>query len=169
MQFVILICLEIAARISGCVQWENLMIKKILAAGILCLFGATAVLSAENMHDSREAAMKKIGGAVGGLVGIAKGKTPYDAAVVKTSLSTISATIKVFPSYFPAGSENDDDEASPKIWANMDDFKAHAAKLGADADALLAQLPADQAAVGGALKTLGADCGACHELYRLKK
>jgi cytochrome c556 len=145
------------------------MIKKILAAGLLCLFGATAVLSAENMHESREGAMKKIGGAMGGMVAIAKGQKPYDAATVKASLTTISETIKVFPGYFPAGSENDDKEASPKIWANMDDFKAHAAKLGSDADMLLAQLPADQAAVGGALKTLGADCGACHQTYRLKE
>ena len=144
------------------------MIKRILAASILCLFGATAVISAENMHESREAAMKKIGGAMGGLVGIAKGEKPYDAATVKASLTTISETIKVFPTYFPAGSEKDDKVASPKIWENMDDFKAHAAKLGTDAEALLAQLPADQAAVGASLETLGKDCGACHQTYRLK-
>jgi len=145
------------------------MIKNVLAAGILCLFGATAVLSAENMHESREHAMKTIAGAVGGLAKIAKGENPYDAGTVKASLTTIRDTIKVFPTYFPAGSENDDKEASPKIWANMDDFKAHAEKLGSDADMLLAQLPADQAAVGAALKTLGGDCGACHQTYRLKK
>ena len=43
-----------------------------------------------------------------------------------------------------------------------------AAKLETDATTLLASLPADQAAVGAAVKTLGADCGACHETYRLK-
>jgi cytochrome c556 len=145
------------------------MIKRILAAGAICLMAVTAVVAAENMHDSREAAMKKIGGAMGGLVGIAKGQKPYDADVVKTSLTTISETIKIFPTYFPAGSENDDKVASPKIWENMDDFKAHAAKLGSDAEALLAQLPADQAAVGAALNTLGGDCGACHQTYRLKE
>jgi len=145
------------------------MMKRILAASILCLFGATAVISAENMHEPREAAMKKIGGAMGGLAGIAKGEKPYDAETVKTSLTTISETIKIFPTYFPAGSEKDDEGASPKIWENMDDFKAHAAKLGESADMLLAQLPADQAAVGAAMGTLGKNCGACHETYRIKK
>lgn len=144
------------------------MMKRILAAGAICLMAVTAVVAAENMHDSRKAAMKKIGGAMGGLVAIAKGQKPYDAATVKDSLTTISETIKVFPTYFPAGSENDDKIASPKIWENMDDFKAHAAKLGSDAEALVAQLPADQAAVGAALQTLGKDCGACHQTYRLK-
>lgn len=145
------------------------MIKRILAVTLLCLFGATAVVSAENMKDSREGAMKKIGGAMGAIVGMAKGEKPYDAEIVKASLATITETVKVFPTYFPPGSEMDSEGASPKIWVNMDDFKAHAAKLGSDADMLLAQLPADQAALGAAMGTLGKDCGACHELYRLKK
>ncbi|MDB5524191.1 MAG: cytochrome [Rhizobium sp.] len=145
------------------------MIKRILVASAICLMAVSAVVAAENMHDSREAAMKKIGGAMGGLSAIAKGEKPYDAATVKTSLTTISETIKVFPNYFPVGSEKDDEVASPKIWENMADFKAHADKLGADADTLLAQLPADQAAVGAAMGTLGKDCGSCHEIYRLKK
>jgi cytochrome c556 len=146
-----------------------MMFKRIVVAGLLCLFGATAVVSAENMKDTRVAAMKKIGGAMGTIAGMAKGEKPYDADAVKISLTTISETIKVFPSYFPAGSEKDDEAASPEIWANMDDFKVHAAKLGSDADMLLAQLPADQAALGAAMGTLGGDCGGCHKLYRLKK
>lgn len=145
------------------------MISRILAVTLLCLFGATAVVSAESMKDSREAAMKKIGGAIGAIAGMAKGEKPYDAETVKASLATISETVKVFPTFFPAGSETDSEGASPKIWENMDDFKAHATKLAADADTLLAQLPADQAALGAAMGTLGKDCGACHELYRLKK
>lgn len=145
------------------------MMKRILAASIICLLGATAVVSAENQHDNRKAAMKKIGGSIGEIVAIAKGEKPYDAATLKASLETMSATIKTFPDYFPAGSEKDDDVAKPEIWANMDDFKARAAKLGSDADALVAQLPADQAAVGTALNTLGGNCAGCHKLYRVTK
>jgi cytochrome c556 len=51
----------------------------------------------------------------------------------------------------------------------MDDFKARAAKLGTDANALLAQLPADAGGVGAGLKVLGASCGGCHQIYRIKK
>lgn len=145
------------------------MIKRVLAAAALCLLGATAVVSAENQGENREAAMKKIGGAMGGLSAIAKGEKDYDAEVVKMSLTTIKGTITVFPTYFPAGSEKDSDEASPKIWENKTDFEAKAAKLASDADALLAQLPADKAAVAAAMGTLGKDCAACHETYRIKK
>jgi cytochrome c556 len=145
------------------------MMKKFAIATAACLFGLAAVASAEGMGDAREAAMKKIGGSVGALVGIAKGEKAYDADTVKASLGTISETIKIFPTYFPAGSEKDSEEASPKIWENKADFEAHAAKLAADADSLLAALPADQAAVGAAMGKLGANCSGCHELYRIKK
>jgi cytochrome c556 len=146
-----------------------LMIKKILAVSVLCLLGASAVALASDLGDQREAAMKKIGGSVAQMAGIAKGEKPYDAATVKTSLETISATIKTFPDLFPADKPDSDGHAKPEIWENMADFKAHAAKLGSDADMLLAQLPADQAAVGAALGTLGKNCSGCHQDYRLKK
>ena len=144
------------------------MIKRILTVAALCLIGATAVVSAENQHENREATMKKIGGAMGGLAAIAKGEKEYDAEVVKTSLTTIKEQIAVFPTFFPPGSEKDDEEASPKIWENKADFEAHAAKLAADADALVAALPADQKAVGAALGKLGETCGTCHQAYRQK-
>lgn len=144
------------------------MIKRILAVTVLCLIGATAVVSAENQFESREAAMKKIGGAMGGLAAIAKGQKDYDAETVKASLTAMKEAITVFPTYFPPGSENDDKKASPKIWENKADFEAKAAQLAASADALLAQLPADAAAVGAAMATLGKDCGSCHQDYRLK-
>lgn len=99
-----------------------------------------------------------------------QGEKAYDAEIVKASLATISETVKVFPNHFPAGSETGmETEASPKIWENMEDFKEKAAKLGGDAEKILAQLPADQAGVGAALGILGKDCSSCHETYRLKK
>jgi cytochrome c556 len=144
------------------------MLKRTLSVVALCLIGATAVVSAENQSDNREAAMKQIGRAMGGLSAIAKSEKEYDAETVKASLTAIKEAITVFPTYFPEGSENDAKSASPKIWENKADFEAHAAKLAADADTLLAQLPADAAAVGAAMGTLGKSCGDCHQLYRVK-
>ncbi|MDM9627139.1 cytochrome c [Rhizobium sp. S152] len=147
-------------------------VKAIVAAIMVAGMGVTSVIAADQgTHDTRVAMMKKIGGATGALAGIAKGEKPYDAEAVKTALTTISETAKAFPDQFGPGTENAsaDSEASPKIWENMDDFKARSAKLGTDADTLLAQLPADAAGVGAGLKTLGANCGGCHQNYRVKK
>jgi cytochrome c556 len=144
--------------------------RTLAVAAALAVNGAGVVAAADEPQVVRQGMMKKMGGAAGALAGIAKGEKPYDAEIVKASLSTMVEVAKTFPDQFPAGSETGHEtEASPKIWEAMDDFKAHAAKLGTDAEAALADLPADQAAVGAALKTLGADCGSCHEVYRIKK
>lgn len=145
------------------------MLKRTLSVIALCLVGATSVVSAQDLHADREAAMKKVASAMGGLSAIAKGEKTYDAEAVKTSLTSIKEAITVFPTYFPPGSESADSEASPKIWENKADFDARAAKLAGDADMLLAQLPADAAGVGAALGRLGPSCGTCHEAYRIKK
>lgn len=144
---------------------------RILAtAAALAIIGASAVVAADEPQVVRAQMMKKVGGAMGALSGIAKGEKPYDADVVKTSLTTMSEVAKAFPEQFPAGSEmGHDTEASPKIWEQTDDFKAKAAKFGSDVDAVLANLPADQAGVGAALGTIGPNCGGCHEVYRVKK
>lgn len=144
-------------------------LKIVFAATLALSVVAGAVGAAEAPQTMRRDMMEGVGKAMGGLVNIAKGKTEYNADVVKASLTTMVDTMKTFPDHFPAGSETGHKtEASPKIWENMDDFKAKAAKLGDDASALLAALPADKDAVGAAVKTLGANCGACHEAYRLK-
>ncbi len=131
--------------------------------GCLC----AGAVSAAGEVEKREGLMKQIGGAMGALGAIAKGEKPYDAETVKTAVTTISTNAKAFPDQFPAGSEGG--AAAPAIWQNFADFKSKSEKLGADADAVLAQLPTDQASTGAALKTLGADCSSCHQTYRLKK
>ncbi len=145
------------------------MIKRTIAASLICLTAATAVFAASEFGDKREADMKKIGGATGQLAGIAKGDKPYDAAVVKTALTTINTTIKEFPTLFPADKPDSDGAASPKIWENMAGFKGHATELASVTDKLLAAPPADQKAVGAALGQIGKVCSACHEEFRLKK
>lgn len=142
---------------------------RLIATAALAAALGIGTAFAAGTKDEREAVMKKIGGAMGQLAAITKDEKPYDAAVVKAALKTIADNAKIFPDQFPPGSEkNADKAASPKIWENMDDFKAKSAKLSTDAEALLAKLPADKAGVGAAMKALGADCGACHQAYRLK-
>ncbi|MEH3126176.1 c-type cytochrome [Agrobacterium cavarae] len=140
---------------------------KTIAASILIGCLCAGAVSAAGEVEKREGLMKQIGGAMGALGAIAKGEKPYDAETVKTAVTTISTNAKAFPDQFPAGSEGG--AASPAIWQNFADFKAKSEKLGADADAVLAQLPTDQASTSAALKTLGADCSSCHQAYRLKK
>ena len=142
----------------------------VLAAGALALCLGTGVVVAEDAPQMlRQDDMKSIARSMGQLSKIAKGENAYDPVVVEGALSDIADSARDFPTHFPPDSKTGNGtEASPAIWENMDDFTAKANSLAKDADTLLANLPADQAAVGQAMKTLGANCGACHKLYRVK-
>ncbi|NKN35394.1 cytochrome c [Agrobacterium sp. a22-2] len=139
------------------------------AAATLCL-GIAAASAAGEPQVVRQEMMKKVGGAMGAIGAIAKGEKPFDAEVIKASLSTMAEVGKTFPDQFPAGSEVGlDTEASPKIWEDMEGFKAKSAALVTAAEAQLAAMPADQAGVGAVMKAVGGTCGDCHQTFRLKK
>ena len=122
------------------------------AAACLCLSSA---LAQEPPQVVRQNLMKEIGRSVGAMGAIAKGEKPYDAAVVEQSLTTIRANIEAFPDQFPAGTEDGyETEALPAVWENP---------------AFLVAMPGDQAAVGEAMRRLGATCSDCHETFRVKK
>ncbi|KQQ37889.1 cytochrome C556 [Rhizobium sp. Leaf306] len=138
-----------------------------MTTAALCL-GFTAVLAQDAVVEKREQMMKQVAASTAAMRNIAKGDKPYDADAIKTALTTISTNMKAFPDQFPIGSEANS-EASPAIWKNEADFRAKANKLASDADMILASMPTDAAGVQKAVGTLGANCGSCHETYRLKK
>ncbi|MDP9835778.1 cytochrome c556 [Neorhizobium huautlense] len=144
-------------------------IKNLAATALALCLGFGSAFAAEPQVE-RQAGMKAIGASMGALAAIAKEQKPFDAEAVKTALTTISTSAKAFPDQFPVGSETGHDtEASPKIWENPSDFRAKSLKLAADADAVLAAAPTDVAGVMNAMQTLGAECGQCHQTYRLKR
>jgi cytochrome c556 len=144
-------------------------IKTLAATAVALCLGFGSAFAAEPQVE-RQAGMKAIGGAMGALAAIAKEQKPFDAEAVKTALTTISTSAKAFPDQFPVGSETGHDtEASPKIWENPSDFRAKALKLSSDADAVLAAAPTNVAGVATAMQTLSAECGQCHQTYRLKR
>ena len=105
------------------------------------------------------------------LPGMAKGEKPFDAAAVKEALATLEQDTQKFDvaALFPEGTATGKTEASPKIWENMADFTAKAdAWKKAVADAAAAN-PQDVAALGAQVGAIGKTCGACHEVYRIKK
>lgn len=145
------------------------MRKLILAISILA-FGS-AVASADPIAD-RQALMKERGKIVGGLVKMVKGEQPFDASNVLDALTQLEANAEKFDTekLFPVGSEQGGKTtAAPKIWEDKAGFNAAEDKFLADAKAAVAAPPVDVAALKMQVETLGADCGACHQTYRIKK
>ena len=143
--------------------------KPVLAAALVAAFCSSTVMAAEP-QEVRQQEMKAGGEAFGAMAAIAKGQKPYDAAVVKASLEKLAEVSKDFHNLFPKGSETGyESEASIKIWEDSAGFKAANDKFAADVASVLAALPADQAGVTAAVGTIGANCGACHQTYRVKR
>lgn len=142
---------------------------RILFAGVAAAALLVAGIAHADAISDRQALMKKNGGAAGVLAKTVKGEMAFDEAAVLAALKTINDDMKQFRELFPAGSETGDTAASPKIWENMDDFKAKIAKMISDTDAAIAAPPKDKDALGPVLGTIGGNCGGCHETYRLQK
>lgn len=144
------------------------MRKLIFAISALAL--AATAASADPIAD-RKALMKANGKAAGQLGAIAKGEQPYDAAAVLAALTTISENAQKIDvaTMFPAGSDQGDTTASPKIWEDMAGFQAKIDKFKADTAAAVAAPPQDVDAVKATLGAVGSNCGGCHETFRVKK
>jgi cytochrome c556 len=137
------------------------------AVAILATLGATLALAGP--IDDRQAGMKQVGKSIGALADIAKGKTPYDAATVKTNADMILEGWKKAFANFTPGSDKGPPEtyAKAEIWSDPDGFKA----AQDNAMKALATLAAttDEASFKTALGGLGNACKGCHDKYRRPK
>jgi cytochrome c556 len=142
------------------------------AAAIIA--GLSVASAQQDPVKERKALMKgnadqaKIGAAM------AKGEAPFDLEKAKKMFTTFQNTAEKAPALFLANSmdkptADDPYTASPKIWQNMDDFKAKMKKLGDDSKAALTDVT-DLATFKKAFGNIGKnDCGGCHQTYRLKQ
>lgn len=136
---------------------------------------SVAILTAGVAHADviadRQAIMKDMGRSVGQLAPMVKGDKPFDAAVALAALEKIDADAKKFDvdALFPAGSDQGDTEASPKIWENKEDFVKHVEKFRMDAAAALAAKPQSVDELKPVFQQVAANCGSCHQVYREKK
>lgn len=143
--------------------------KKFAVALSVLALGVTVALAGP--VEDRKALMKANGKAAGELAAMAKGEKPFDAAAVAAALNTLNEDTQKFDvaTLFPAGSDQGDTTASPKIWEDMAGFAAKADEWKKAVTEAVAANPQDVAALGPHLGAIGKACGGCHELYRVKK
>jgi cytochrome c556 len=146
-------------------------LRAVLSAAVVAAvaFGATAVFAQQDPIAARQALMKanskeaKIGAAM------MKGEKPFDLAAAKKIFVTFEDSAQKMPALFPANSKTGGKTtAAPKIWEDMDGFKARFAKFGADAKKASASVT-DLASFKTAFGAMGKECGGCHRDFRVKK
>lgn len=149
---------------------------KLIALTAVAAFGAFGVLAQDaedpfkDSVEMRHGLMLQMATDLGVLGGIAKGTTPYDAAIATKAAANVAAIASVISmAQFPAGSEagkSADSYALADIWAKQDDFLSKIVDLNNAADAMKTAAGTDAAGIGKAMAQLGGACGACHKAYR---
>jgi cytochrome c556 len=144
------------------------MILRVSLAALAASIAVTAVVAQTDPISARKALMKTTGAQTGLGAKMVKGEEPFDLAKAKAIFATYQDAAQKMPALFPADSKTGDTAAAPKVWEDMNDFKAKFTKWGEDAkaaDASVKDLDSFKAAFGNVTK----NCGGCHEGYRLKK
>jgi len=149
------------------------MMRAMFAIAAIAL-GLGVAVAQQDPIAARKQLMKSNGDEAKLGAAMAKGEQPFELATARKIFTAFEDCAAKAPSLFPPNSvgeatANDPYTAGPKIWEEMDDFKARFTKLGSDAKAALESvkdLDSFKAAFGNIGKN---DCGGCHEKYRLKK
>lgn len=142
---------------------------------VMIALSAAAVLFAGVAHadviSDRQAIMKqKNGASMGALAKMVKGEVEYDPAAAVAAFQTMRDGITNFADLFPADSmQGGETTAAPKIWEDMDGFKAAIVKFETDLDAAIAANPQDKAAFMPVFGAVAGNCKSCHEAYRVMK
>jgi cytochrome c556 len=145
------------------------MFRTVVAVAIVAV-AVGAAIAQQDPIAARRSLMKANGDQAKVGASMMKGETPFDLDKARAIFAAFEDAAAKVPALFPENSKTGGDTAAdPKIWANMDDFRARFAKFGADAKEALANvkdLDSFKAAFGAIGKN---DCGGCHEKYRIKK
>ena len=142
-----------------------------VAAGLAVLAASLPVAAQfakpEDAIRYRRAAFTVMSTHFGRVAAMASGKVPFDAKAVADNAEIATIMSKLPYAGFVDGSDKGDTHAEPKIWAEMDKFRAAAAKMQ-DAMARLNVVAktGDVDAIKAAVGETGKACKACHDVYR---
>lgn len=146
----------------------KLQIKLAIAAGALAV-AITGANAADDPIQARQELMKSVGKSTKAMAQMVKGEAPFDAGEAKKAADTIAAVPAKYVTLFPEGSGKGDTEAGPKIWTDMEGFKAEAMKLESRAKAASAAAAEGEDAFKAAFAEMTQSCKSCHEGFRVKK
>ena len=151
----------------------NSLFRKIptAAAGLLaCAIALPAAAQFAKPEDAikyRKAAFTVMARHFGIVAGMAAGKIPFDAKVAADNAEIATMMSKLPYAGFVEGSDKGDTKAEPKIWAEMDKFRAAAGKMQEEMAKLnVAAKGGNLDAIKAAVGDTGKACKACHDNYR---
>jgi cytochrome c556 len=158
-------------------QEEFQMMKMMSIVGMGVVLALTAAPAAvaqakpEVLVKQRQAVMTLQGKYFGPMVAMARGKAPYDAAVVRRNAGFLDNLSRMAWDGFGPSTRGVDvkTRALPAIFDNSAAFKKAASRLENETSKLVAvSRGGDEAAVKAQIGAVGKACGGCHDDFREK-
>jgi cytochrome c556 len=140
----------------------------VAAAGLM--LEATAQVKPEILVKQRQAAMTLQGKYFGPLGGMAQGKVPYNADVVRRNAAYLEVLTKLPWDGFEPSTRNEKSAALPAVFTDTAKFKDASERLQNEVAKLVAvSKSGDEGAVKAQIGAVGKACGSCHESFREKR
>jgi len=143
------------------------------AIAVLTLTAAATALAQQKPEDVikyRQSALFIVGQNFGPIAAMVQGKIPYDKDDAARRAAVVDFVIKLpWTAFAPGTEQGGNTKAKPEIWLDMEDFKAKAKDVQAEA-AKLAEVArtGDFDALKAQVGATGKACKACHDKYRNK-
>ena len=147
--------------------FKRTLVLTAIPAMLAATLSTAGAAELEDIIKYRQSNMKGIGGAMGQIAAIVKGKVDFNGALADHARALHSLTLHIEDG-FPEGSLHDDSRAKPDIWEKWSEFEAAAQDARQASAAFIAAAESGED-VGGAFKKLGEACGGCHKPFRVKK
>ena len=152
------------------------MKSKLIGTVLALTLGAGYALNAmaqakpKVMVEQRQAAMLLMAKYLGPMVGMAKGKAPFDAKVVKRNASYLTVLSQMPWDGFDASTSSEKSRAKSDIYVDTAKFKEHEEHLRHEIRQLVAAARGgNEGHIKQAIGAVGKACGSCHEDFRQKK
>ena len=143
----------------------RLWIGMVWVIGTVGWESAATAAEPEDVIKYRQSVMKSVGGHMGALAQIIRGKVDYPDDS-QYHIQSIARSMKTVLSLFPADSDFGETRALESIWEKPDEFKKVAERAGQAADELEQAFANKSEDVGAKFKALGEACKACHKDFR---
>ena len=144
-----------------------------VAVALALGFAAGAALAQakpETLVKQRQSVMTLQGKYFGPMAGMAQGKIPFNADVVRRNAAFLDNLSRMAWDGFDPSTKDVKSAALPAIYEQQDKFKEAAARLENEAHKLYeVSRGGDEAAVKAQIGAVGKSCGGCHESFRQKQ
>lgn len=138
-----------------------------LAVALLTAQDALAQAKPEVLVKQRQAKMILQGKYFGPLAAVARGRAPYDAAMVQRNAGFLDNLTRMAWDGYDPSTRNVQSRTLPSTYDNMAKFKQYASQLEHQvADLVALSKGGDEAKVKAQIGAVGKSCGGCHDDFR---